>query len=1021
MLHQVVPPTPPTIVSPLQSEKVDDQHLENQKKLALLKQLKGTATILENGGNVISAKVNKLDIIGGEIQLKGSKTGIATPSNNEEFFPEFSTGNSAQTDLPVSSEFVNSTDNIIAEVPVASKNGSQTKEEVTGDASSVTKNDKKPGEHLTKSAISPSEASTKSHNDIKPLESNSSSTPVDAGSSILTQNIKAKDGNLLVGVIINNREVGSLDIRVENNSILVPLQAFADIAGFTVETIDGYTKLKTPLGVVDLAASNLKEIDEITYISEAALKDKLSTTLDFNASNLALVVDIPWRRDGSEGQQQGAALQPEVLPPISGLSSLRQELQITNSSGDTNLRSSTLLGGRLAGGSWRVRLNNNFVNQPDISEYFFYKRSNQIRYQVGRQQIGLHPLLNGMNLTGAQIGYSNLPTDRFGQQYSASELLPRRSRPLQTFRGEVPPASFVQLRVSGIIVAQQQVGLNGIYEFIDVNLPTGNNNDIELLVFDRNNLSVPVEIRSLRINASDLLLAAGGNVQLGGLGISGNLVQDSLFEDSGSESGKLVGFYQLRQGLSENLTLEGSVQSIPGTVQTQAGFIWRLANPAILASSVGTSRGQVGYTTDLDINFDKLQILGNSQLFPTGYNSDNQSRDRFNHSLETNYKLSNNFQLGFLARNRQDESDKASYVLPTFSLNPVSSLSLRGRPDLDGRYLFSSYYYPNRSTRLAFNTFGDIYTSDLTYSLNQNYQLSFGGEFGGDLEPRYSTRVSYSARDLKSLSWNLGLAYSDGDVGPIVGASMQVLPGLLARVEYQGIPSRSRSVLGGFGDDRLTVLLVSDLSFAGGSFAPASSYGLGQEKGAISGKVVVQGGNKGFDLGGANIRVVDSRNNRVSTAKTDSSGNFFVGNLQEGVYLVELDPDKLPIELAIAKNTIVAEVAGAAITRLDFPVRPEYGLAGRISDALGNPMKQTRVELINTAGARVLSSVTDQFGLYRLDGVPVGNYTLRVPSQEGIINSETLPKLEIAISKEFIYDQNLRLPITAAAKEIKDK
>ena len=1020
MLHQVLPPTPPTIVSPSQSENVDEQHLENKKR-TLIKQLKGTATISENGGNTTSAKVHKLDSLGEEIQIKFSRPGIANPSNNEEFSPEFSTSNSAHTNLPVSSESVNLLDDKIGEFLLVTKNANQTTEEVIAEVSSVSQNENQPAENLTKSTGSTSETSIKSHN-IKPVESNSSSTPENLDSSIITQNIKAKDGNLLVGVIINGREVGSLDIRIENNnSILVPLQAFAEIAGFTVETIDGNTKLKTPSGVVELAANNLKQIDELIYISEATLKDKLSTSLDFNAANLALVVDLPWRRGGGESQQGASALQPEVLPPLSGLSSLRQELQITNSSGDTNLRSSTLLGGRLAGGSWRVRLNNNFVNQPDISEYFFYKRSNQVRYQIGRQQIGLHPLLNGMNLTGAQIGYSNLPADRFGQQYSASELLPRRSRPLQTFRGEVPPASFVQLRVSGIIVAQQQVGLNGIYEFIDVNLPTGNNNDIELLVFDRNNLSIPVEIRSLRINASDLLLAAGGNVQLGGLGISGNLVQDSLFEDSGSESGNLVGFYQLRQGLSDNLTFEGSVQSIPGTIQTQAGFIWRLANPAILATSVGTSRGQVGYTTDLDVNFDKLEILGNSQLFPTGYNSDSQSRDRFNHSLEANYKFSNNFQLGFLARNRQDESEKASYILPTFSFNPVSSLSLRGRPDLDGRYLFSSYYYPNRSTRLAFNTFGDIYTSDLSYSLNQNYQLSFGGEFGGDLEPRYSTRLSYSARDLRSLSWNLGLAYSDGDVGPIVGASMQVLPGLLARVEYQGIPSRSRSVLGGFGDDRLTVLLVSDLSFAGGGVAPASSYGLGQEKGAISGQIVVQGGNKGFNLGGANIRVVDSRNNRVSTAKTDSSGNFFVGNLQEGIYLVELDPDRLPIELAIAKTNIVAEVAGAAITRLSFPVREEYGLAGRITDALGQPMTQTRVELINPAGARVLSSITDQFGLYRLDGVPIGNYTLRVPSQDGILNSETLPKLDVAISKEFVYDQNLRLPITAAAKETKDK
>ncbi|MFN6570361.1 carboxypeptidase regulatory-like domain-containing protein [Dendronalium sp. ChiSLP03b] len=1039
MLHLALPPTPPIVVITLQSENVFDQHLDD-KNLNFIKQQKGTVAASENGGNATSAKAQNLDAVGEEIQYQNSTRGITTTSNNEKFPPEFSTGNPANTDLTLSSEVVNSTDEVVAEVPSVSKNADQSAnelvaevpagsknvnqpaDEVVAEVPSVSKNSNQPAENSSNSAVSSLEAGTKSSSDLKPTENNNSSpVPASPDSSTITQNIKAVDGNFLVGVIINRREVGSLDIRIDGNSIVVPLGAFAEIADFTVENIDGKTRLKTPLGVVDLLASNLKEIDGITYLSEATLKEKLSILLKFDSANLALVVDLPWRRGSGESQQTASALQPEVLAPISGLSSLRQELQITNSSGDTRFRSSTLLGGRLAGGNWRVRLNNNFVNQPDISEYFFYKRSNQLRYQVGRQQIGLHPLLNGMNLTGAQIGYSNLPADRFRQQYSASELLPRRSQPLQSFRGEVPPASFVQLRVSGIIVAQQQVGLNGIYEFIDVNLPTGNNNDIELLIFDRNNINIPVEIRSLRINASDLLLPAGGNVQLGGLGLSGNLAQDSLFGDFGSESGKLVGFYQLRQGLSENLTFEGSVQSIPGTVQTQAGFIWRLANPAVLATSLGTSRGQVGYTTDLDINFGKLEILGNSQLFPTGYNSSSQSRDRFNHSLETNYKFSNNFKLGFIARSRQDESRNASYIIPTFTLNPFNNLSLRGRPDLDGRYLFSSYYYPSRATRLAFNTFGDIYTSDITHNLNRNYQFSLGGEFGGDLEPRYSTTLNYNSRNISGLSWRVGLAYSDGDVGPIVGASMQVLPGLFARAEYQGIPSRSRSLLGGFGDDRLTVLLVSDLSFAGGGVAPASSYGLGQEKGGISGQIVVEGGKKDFNLGGANIRVLDSRNNRVGTAKTDSAGNFFVGNLREGIYIVELDPDRLPIELAVGKTTIVAEVAGAAITRLSFAVTEEYGLAGRITDVAGKPMTEVRVELINPAGARVLSTMTDQFGLYRLDGVPIGNYTLRVPSQDGITNSETLPKLEVAINKDFVYDQNLQLPITAAAKDTKEK
>ncbi|MBW4556664.1 MAG: carboxypeptidase-like regulatory domain-containing protein [Trichormus sp. ATA11-4-KO1] len=1000
MLHLALPPTPPIIVITTQTESLVDK-VWNKKQLTLLNKLKSKESDLENGGNATLANVQTLDSAEVVVQQQNSISVTTTSTENQGFAPEFSTGEAA---LQSPSTKPNLEVKVLANLPVEAKPGEQL------------------AENSTSVAVDTPASTTKSASDSKPIDNNSSiSTPVNPGTSTITQNIKANDGNFLVGVIINNREVGTLDIRIDANSILVPLQAFAEIAGISIENVEGNIQLKTPLGVANLLASEVKQIDDTIYINDTKLQEKLSTSINFNSANLALIVDLPWRRGSNAPRQTAAELQPEFLPPSTALSNLRQELQVTNFAGNTRLRSSTLVGGRLAGGNWRVRLNNTFVNQPDVSEYFFYKRENQFRYQLGRQQIGLHPLLNGMNLTGAQFGFSNLPVDRFAQQYSAAELLPRRSRPLQTFQGEVPPASFVQLRVSGIIVAQQQVGLNGIYEFIDVNLPSGNNNEIELLVYDRNNINIPIEIRSLRLNASDLLLPAGGNVQLGGLGLSGNLVQDSLFGDFGSEAGRLVGFYQLRQGLSENLTFEGSVQSIPGTLQTQAGFIWRLANPAVLATSLGMSRGQLGYTTDLDINLGQFEILGNSQLFPSGYNSTRQSRDRFNHSLEAKYRFSNNFNVGVIARSRQDESRSADYILPTFAFNPFSGLSMRGRPDLDGRYLFSTLYVPNRSMRLAFNTFGDIYTSDFTYRLNREYQVSLGGEFGADLAPRYSTTLNYNSRNLNGLSWRLGAAFSDGNVGPIVGASMQLLPGLFGRLEYQGIPSRSRNVLGGFGDERLTVLLVSDLSFAGGGVAPARSYGLGKERGAISGKIEVAGGRRGFDLGGANVRVIDNRNNRVGAAKTDSLGNFFVGNLKEGVYIIELDPDRLPIELSLDRTSIVAEVAGAAITNLNFPVREEYGLAGQITDVTGQPMAQVRVELINPAGARVLSTVTDQFGLYRLDGVPVGNYTLLIPNQDGIANSLTLPKLEVAINKDFIYDQNLQLPIAAAVKEtIKD-
>ena len=831
-------------------------------------------------------------------------------------------------------------------------------------------------------------------------------------------NILANAKTLLVAVFVNEREIGTLEVIPENNSLLIPLEDFAQITGLELEKNNEIIQLKTPLGVINITETDVRKIDGVTYISELFLKERLLTNLELKTTDLALNVDLPWLRR-SQSNNQAIDLQPEVKAPSSGLSSLRQELGYYNNSGRTNWRSSTLLGGRLAGGAWRLRLDNNFVDRPDLTEYFFFKRSGRMLYQLGRQQISLGPLFSGVNFTGAQVGYTNLPADRFNTNFSASELLPRRSQPVQTFRGVVSPASFVQLRVSGIIVAQQQVGLSGEYEFLDINLPSSQSSDIELLVFDRNNLGVPIEIRSLRLNASDLLLPAGGNVQIAGLGLTGNWIQNNLFDDfSAPEVGRFTGFYQVRQGLSDNFSVEGSVQLLPETTQAQAGFAWRLAPPVILSANVGTSRGELGYAANLDVKLERWQILGTSEFYPQGYFYRNQFLDRQNHSIDVKHSFSNNFELGVIARSFSNQSNSNNYILPTFAFRPLPNLSLRGSPDYFGRYSLNAFYRPTNNTRLSFNSLGDIYTTNFGYNFSQQYLLSFGTESGADLPTRYTLILNRSASSLSGLSWRLGLGYRDGEVGPVVGASMRILPGLLASIDYQGIPSRNRNIFGSIGDDRLTISLISELSFAGGRVTPSQYSSINKDRGAIAGRIVVEGGRDGTDLSGGLVQVFNNRGRSVGGARIDSQGNFFVGNLREGNYIVQLDPDELPIEVSLRKTSIVAEVAGAAVTQLDFPVRLEYGVAGRITDISGQPMSEVEVELIDVEGKQVTTAMTDQFGLYRIDGLPVGKYTLRVPKQVNVTNSEDLPQLEVAISKDFIYDQNLRLPISAAVKQI---
>jgi hypothetical protein len=842
--------------------------------------------------------------------------------------------------------------------------------------------------------------------------------------SLKIDNILANGKTILVSVISREQEIGSLEILPEGNTLFIPLYEFAKIAGLEVTKNGDRTQIKTPLGIVNLVEADLRKIDSITYISEAVLQEKLLTNIKLNTSDLALNVDFPWRRGSGESRAQAADLQPEVRPPSSGLSSLRQELNYYNNSGNSNWNTSTLLGGRLAGGSWRLRLDNNFVNNPRLTEYFYFRRSGQFLYQVGKQQLNINPVFSGLSLTGLQFGYTNLPETRFSTNFSASELLPRRSQPSQGFRGVVPPASFVQLRVGGAVFAQQQVGLSGEYDFPDVLLPTGQTNEIQLWIFERNNPNIPIEIRSLSLNSSDLLLPAGGNVQLAGLGVTGNWLQNNLFDDfSSTQEGRFAGFYQVRQGISNDLTLEAGVQVLPETTQAQAGFAWRLANPLILSANVGTSSGELGYRADLDFQLNNWRIVGVSESYPQRYfnfrsSSNGIGGDRSNHSLDVSYKFSNDFTLGFVARSYKNQNDDTNYILPSFSLRAARNLFFTGLPNYNGDYTFNASYQPSRNTRLLFNASGDVYSSNLSYDFSQQYGLAFGTESGGDLPTRYTLTLNRNAQTLSGLSWRLGLGYRDGEIGPVIGASMRLIPGLFARVDYQGIPSRARNIFGNSNDERLTVSLVSDLSFAGGRVSPAEYTSIGKDSGAIAGRVVVIGGRNGIDLSGSTIRVYDKFGRNTGAAQIDSQGNFFIGNLREGNYVVQIDPDGLPVELAVQKTSIVAEVASSAVTNLTFPVRLEYGMAGKITDTYGQPLSGLELELIDAEGKRFATTVSDEFGLYRIDGIPVGKYTLRVPQQANITNTANLPQLEVEISKDFIYEQNLKLPVSAAVKQI---
>jgi hypothetical protein len=253
-------------------------------------------------------------------------------------------------------------------------------------------------------------------------------------------------------------------------------------------------------------------------------------------------------------------------------------------------------------------------------------------------------------------------------------------------------------------------------------------------------------------------------------------------------------------------------------------------------------------------------------------------------------------------------------------------------------------------------------------------------------------------------------------MGYLIGGNTPVLPGLFVRLDYQSIPFRS--VEGTTG--RLFASVVTDFSHASGRFVPMSSpNAYMRPDGSIVGRVLLDDGVRELLKSRSGDRSLDGIEiliNGSTRTRTDAGGRFFIGVVPEGFHQVELDPERLPIELTPLRTKLIVEVASGAATRVDFRVKLEFGIAGRVVDPYGQPRGGILVELIGPGGQVIDRTVTDQFGLYRLDGVTPGGYLVRAGSLDPDGNHEVLGERHVEVFDDFLFGQDIRTVTSGARK-----
>jgi hypothetical protein len=809
---------------------------------------------------------------------------------------------------------------------------------------------------------------------------------------------------LLVGAFIGRQEIGTLDILRTEDGYLVPLEQFAEMADCRVVHGEQEITLQTPMGPVPLLPEDLRESEGTLYLREEVIERKLAASVDFDRSSYSLSFDLPWRaREPGARETAFADLDPDVSAPSASLSTIHVDVRYNQYSDNGYFRGLTALGGALAGGYWRLGYEGQPGGQGYLRDYAWLYRGRQHLFLAGNQRVRIHPLLRGMELTGLQYAWTNQPLDLFSPGGTSQQLLSRQMQPISTFNGFGPPAGIAELWIDGMVVDREAIGLDGRYEFLDVSIPARQASNVEVRLYDRHSPGVPIEIIEETRTASAFLLPGGASMHMAGGGAAGNFLQNEFVD--GFERMGPAGFYQTRHGLTDTLTLEGAVQGGEDVGQAFGGFVARLNRSFVMSFGLGGStESAFGYSVELEGLPRPWRFLGRLKSSQAGFDPlyPFEQRDDY---LEVGYVVNPKLDVAMIGRSRRNATDETDYVLPAIAWRPARPLWLSARPDIQGYYRLFLNYQIRRGSRLNMSSVRSRVYTQFWQDLSPRLRMTLNADTGGDVPTRLAALLTGYGHSRWRPTWTIGPMLTEGEFGALAAGRITLVPGIVAqaRAETNALGG-SESAL----QPRFMLNIVADFGLTGGRLVEAHTRHVREGRGGLAGVVHVDAprGLGKFDLADLPVSIDGRR-----ATRTNARGEFFIGELKPGVYQVEIAPDNLPIELSLRVKSVVAEVGGAAVTRVDFVARPEFGIAGRVSDATGKPVAGMPLELLDGARAVVARTLTDRFGLYRIDGLEIGTYLLRP-------RSTALPGLDldsgsivIPVVDDYLFGQDINLPV----------
>jgi hypothetical protein len=593
----------------------------------------------------------------------------------------------------------------------------------------------------------------------------------------------------------------------------------------------------------------------------------------------------------------------------------------------------------------------------------------------------------------------------FGSDFLVNERL-QSTRIGRSIAGVAFPGTLVQLIRGSQNQVLQEVLVNssGVYRFD--NLIVGNSvdntfgQDYRVLLYPNGQITASPEIRPAQFVTTPGQIPAGASALVVSAGANRTTVGN--FGDFDAIQGGAL----YRRGVSESLTV-GVGGAFDKEVLGVGEVFWQPNNtPLQVAVSATTGK--------------PWDLLGRLDYRPSQEFALAANLDQFSSRANANWQLSPSFTALSNYDSRRGISVGGQYRVNSSRYNSTfvqAEIDDQARLRFGANQRLNNWLFTHQSnesastTQVAYNLDGNLDNTDTGNTLVASYQTNNTSVASTSSSPNFTSlvwqyRSPQRSADGRSL-WQseLGYGFNNSGSGLLAGLDLNITPGLRLRGSYRGVSENGRD---SYALELNTTLLTS--SGIEGTDSEIDEFrAVGQVKLTA---FIDTNGNGLQDPGEASYYdplLFKINQKPVKDFQASNGTDSATIKLPFGSYRLDIDPAGYPINYRSSTDAMQVDVAAGNITPISIPLLPAYVTTGALLDTAGKPIGGARIEAISLKNGRKIISVTNDAGIYYLEGLEQGEYQINV---EGV---STAPG-RIIITPNSQSTQELNLTIISPVK-----